>query len=780
MRIHPTRSTLTSLRIALGVAATTLLLAACGGGGDGGDGGASAPPPVAPQITAAPASQTAVPGLAVTFRSGASGTAPLSYQWRRDGAAIAGATGANFTLTAALADEGARFSVVVSNAAGNAASGEALLSVNPAPAAAVSCASGAFTAHIDAGVAVGKAAGVALAGCATALSDPRWTQTAGPALDPALNLLSAKTQVISFEPPSPGRYEFSVTFRDGAGVAQVANAAVTAAAAGTGSRVIARVDQAVRKGGNVSLRAWPLLATGDAVAAYRFTQIDGPAVVMEVATIDTPSGRTGRALFRAPEVQRDTLLRFRVNLTTTGGVSDSDDVFVLVESAAQAPAVASSPYVFDGIHVSRVYPYREMGPFAQQLARCTYNPALQWTGGGKNLCSLQTLPFLHQTTGGAVPTTEQIMQRVLVSHDWMGAEFERFLNTPAATTDLKRMFNGVTAIVLGAHVRPSYYYALSGAIYLDADNFWVSAAQRDVVNEAPDFRIGFDRDLSYSGLWRYVLNNGNIFQLCNVTGRSGRAQDCLLYDAGWLLYHELGHAADFMPPAEQPGVNPVLSAWDNIAPRYNGRQLPSDLLDGTHPLSSAQMRALAQVKFFGATADAVQRSYTPQQVADFFRVDGASDEYNYATTREDITMLVEEFFMVRNHAIRRDVAITDKITPTTTGDTLLVRWGQRGRVGEAAVRQRVQFSLQRLAPWVLAADANAVNNLPPPIPMRAGESWNANVVLPGPPLARAALQRSPGAGELETDRALLQRAARSPHARAVTERGLTVPPSDTR
>ena len=131
-----------------------------------------------------------------------------------------------------------------------------------------------------------------------------------------------------------------------------------------------------------------------------------------------------------------------------------------------------------------------------------------------------------------------------------------------------RLFNGVTAIVIGAQVRPSFYYALTGAIYLDADNFWLTAAQRDVINEAPDFRSDFDRDLMYSGVWRYTQNNQNIFLAFPATSRISRDISYLLAEAGWLLYHELAHASDFMPPAARPTLNSSLSAWGNISPRY--------------------------------------------------------------------------------------------------------------------------------------------------------------------------------------------------------------------
>ena len=94
----------------------------------------------APAITTQPTSRTVPVGASTTFSVAASGTAPLGYQWRRNGANIAGATAASYTLgPVAQADNGARFSVVVSNSAGSATSAEAVLTVtaNQAPTATI-------------------------------------------------------------------------------------------------------------------------------------------------------------------------------------------------------------------------------------------------------------------------------------------------------------------------------------------------------------------------------------------------------------------------------------------------------------------------------------------------------------------------------------------------------------------------------------------------------------------------------------------------------------------
>ena len=89
------------------------------------------PAPVAPSITTQPANQTVAAGQTASFSVVASGTAPLSYQWSRNGGTISGATGTSYTTPATTTgDSGALFSVVVTNSLGSATSSAATLTVN--------------------------------------------------------------------------------------------------------------------------------------------------------------------------------------------------------------------------------------------------------------------------------------------------------------------------------------------------------------------------------------------------------------------------------------------------------------------------------------------------------------------------------------------------------------------------------------------------------------------------------------------------------------------------
>jgi hypothetical protein len=86
---------------------------------------------VGPTITTQPANQMVTVGQTATFSVTATGTAPLTYQWQKNGANISGATAASYTTPATVAgDSGANFDVVVSNMVGSQTSTVATLTVN--------------------------------------------------------------------------------------------------------------------------------------------------------------------------------------------------------------------------------------------------------------------------------------------------------------------------------------------------------------------------------------------------------------------------------------------------------------------------------------------------------------------------------------------------------------------------------------------------------------------------------------------------------------------------
>jgi hypothetical protein len=87
----------------------------------------------APAITSQPIGQSISAGGSASFSVSASGSGSLAYQWRKDGAAISGATGATFTIASAHSSDAGAYSVVVTNAAGAVTSAAANLAVASSP-----------------------------------------------------------------------------------------------------------------------------------------------------------------------------------------------------------------------------------------------------------------------------------------------------------------------------------------------------------------------------------------------------------------------------------------------------------------------------------------------------------------------------------------------------------------------------------------------------------------------------------------------------------------------
>lgn len=614
--------------------------------------------------------------------------------------------------------------------------GSSTTSPTPAPLGSLATACAASTDGLaviaDTSVAAGKPAGAMVLGCVNSLKELKWTQTAGPSVP----IYADRMQAMSFEPIAPGTYTFNVALVDARGVTRNRFVSIMADAALTGSSVSARLDQSVFGGSDVSLRAWPANFSG--AVGFAWQQIEGPAITLNQSPNDG-----SLAQFVAPNGSKDELFKFRVTANFANGTSDSDDVWVVVQQQKNL-AAASGPALFDNIKVSPVHTYKSASKFAGVLTACVYDISLFYdTAANNNVCPFSKLSLISQDAAGQLPTVEQVMDHVVVSHDWMGANFESFLRTQDVSGDFRRLLGGVTAIVIGSHVRPSFYYIGTGAIYLDAENVWLNASERDVINEAPDYRSSFGAQLQYTMPWRYVRNNLNVRFGFSKTSRLTRSVDYLTAELGDLLYHELGHVNDFIPTSIRAGLSPQSSP---LSTYLTTGAVGSDVLNAQYPLLSTQMAGLGQVNFQGVTATDVQKAYTPADVAGFFSADRANDDYAYSSKREDFAMLHEEFMMLYRHGIQRDVAVTGPITATTTGSNLIVTWGQRSRITDPTIKPRLKTVLQQMSPWI---DVNIIDTMGAPIAMRPGQSWTANLVLPGIP--GSGLSRPESVQKLESE-----------------------------
>jgi pectate lyase len=87
--------------------------------------------PVAPSFASQPASQVVLEGGTASFNATVVGTAPIYYQWSKNGAPISGATASALTLTNVQTTDAGNYSLTASNSVTSATSSAALLTVTP-------------------------------------------------------------------------------------------------------------------------------------------------------------------------------------------------------------------------------------------------------------------------------------------------------------------------------------------------------------------------------------------------------------------------------------------------------------------------------------------------------------------------------------------------------------------------------------------------------------------------------------------------------------------------
>ncbi|TKC86305.1 glycoside hydrolase family 2 [Trinickia terrae] len=183
--------------------------------------------PVAPAITAQPAAVTVSEGSAATFSVAATGTAPLSYQWLENGTAVSGATASSYTTPPTQeSDNGATFSVTVTNAAGSATSAGATLTVK-AVAPVITAQPAAVTVN------QGGSATFTVAATGTAPLSYQWLENGTP-----VGATTTPTFTTASTTASDNGATFTVVVSNAAGSATSAGATLTvtpSAAASTGS-----------------------------------------------------------------------------------------------------------------------------------------------------------------------------------------------------------------------------------------------------------------------------------------------------------------------------------------------------------------------------------------------------------------------------------------------------------------------------------------------------------------------------------------------------------------
>jgi hypothetical protein len=272
---------------------------------------------VAPTITTQPVSQTVTAGQAATFSVTATGAAPLTYQWKKNGANISGATSASYTTPATTtADSGSMYQVVVSNAAGNTPSTTVTLTVSAAAVAPT-----ITTQPVSQTVTAGQAATFSVTATGTAPLTYQWKKN-------AVNISGATSA--SYTTPATATTDSGSTFQvvvsNAAGNSPSATATLTVNAAAVAPTITAQPsDQSVTAGQTAT---FSVIATGTAPLTYQWKQ-NGAAI----------AGATSSSYTTPATTTADSGSTFQVIVSNTAGNTPSN-LATLTVNPSGGPATA--------------------------------------------------------------------------------------------------------------------------------------------------------------------------------------------------------------------------------------------------------------------------------------------------------------------------------------------------------------------------------------------------------------------------------------------------------
>ncbi len=275
---------------------------------------------VAPSITTQPSSQTVTAGQAATFNVAASGTSPMTYQWKKNGGAISGATSSSYTTPATTtSDNNAQFTVNVSNSAGSATSNAAVLTVNAsvvAPSITTQPSSQTVTA--------GQAATFNVAASGTSPMTYQWKKNGG-----AISGATSSSYTTPATTTSDNNAQFTVNVSNSAGTATSNAAVLTVNTAVVAPSITTQPSSQTVTAGQTATFA--VAATGTTPMTYQWSKNGAPISGATSSTYTTPATTSS-----------DNATRFNVIVTNGAGSAASASATLTVNSASQTPGCVTS------------------------------------------------------------------------------------------------------------------------------------------------------------------------------------------------------------------------------------------------------------------------------------------------------------------------------------------------------------------------------------------------------------------------------------------------------
>lgn len=335
-----------------------------------------------------------------------------------------------------------------------------------------------------------------------------------------------------------------------------------------------------------------------------------------------------------------------------------------------------------------VVQFRSDSPYANVLKECAF-------ADEDSLCTNAVLPYIGQDHPN--PTINNILNRVLVSHQWMGVRFAQLLNQMPKET--LALFRSVTVITIGSEVRPSSFSSFRGSIRLDPSYLWLTLSEKQTISTVPDFRSGFGADLQFLHRWSYMINNERAYSFFSLTDDSERTLNDIVLRTSGLLFHELAHANDYVNPAFFDDISLAETPRD-LREKFADRRVSQLLYDDMSlSVQTSWLFALASVRYRDDAPDDDLLAFTAESVGGVMGNEGKTNFYSYSTIREDMANLFESAMMKKHYDVELYSAFVEKpigYPDDYSVNDLIVGWGERNRLASPLVAPRAKYVIDKV------------------------------------------------------------------------------------
>jgi len=311
----------------------------------------------APAITTQPTSVTVTPNSAASFSVTATGAAPLTYQWRKNAGAIAGATSSTYAITSAQAGDAGTYDVVVSNPKGSARSNGATLTVSAALSAPV-----ITTQPSGKSVTAGSSATFTVAASGNPAPTYQWQRNNGGGWNPVSGATSASYSLSGAQVSDNGA-QFRCVATNSQGSATSNGATLTVSAALSAPVITTQPSgKSVTAGSSAT---FTVAASGNPAPTYQWQRNNGGGW-------NPVSGATSGSYTLSGAQVSDNGAQFRCVATNSQGNATSNGATLTVSAAG-----ALAPPVFTAQPESRLAATGSSPTYAVTVTGSP-TPALQW------------------------------------------------------------------------------------------------------------------------------------------------------------------------------------------------------------------------------------------------------------------------------------------------------------------------------------------------------------------------------------------------------------------